>query len=336
MSKTVSLIITSIASPNDVLRNYANNCKNNGTRFILIGDRKSPIDFEINGCDFYSVDNQKKLPFKSALITPENHYARKNLGYLIAAKDKTDIIIETDDDNLPLTGFWDKKTETQQAKLLENTGWTNIYSYFSPTNLWPRGFSLDHLLNEKPDISKIQLREITTPIQQGLADVNPDVDAIYRLTNQLPLSFTKSDSIALGNNSICPFNSQNTTWFRKAFMLMYLPSYCSFRMTDIWRSFVAQRIAWTAGWSILFHTATVYQERNVHNLIRDFEQEIPGYLNNHKIMESLCNLDLKSGEQNLVENLLRCYQLLCDKNWVGKEELPILEAWIDDMHTNLR
>ena len=46
-------------------------------------------------------------------------------------------------------------------------------------------------------------------------------------------------------------------------------------MTDIWRSFVAQRIAWANGWAILFHEPTVWQDRNEHNLMRDFRDESP-------------------------------------------------------------
>ncbi|MHC4265647.1 MAG: STELLO glycosyltransferase family protein, partial [Planctomycetota bacterium] len=68
------------------------------------------------------------------------------------------------------------------------------------------------------------------------ADDNPDVDAVYRLTQRLPLTFRKDRRLALGNGSKCPFNSQNTTWFPDAYPLLYLPAYCSFRMTDIWRS----------------------------------------------------------------------------------------------------
>ena len=80
---------------------------------------------------------------------------------------------------------------------------------------------------------------------------------------------------------------------------MYLPSYCSFRMTDIWRSFVAQRIAWECDWPILFHSSNVRQERNEHNLMSDFRDEVSGYLNNLNIMDSLMNLNLKKGIKNI-------------------------------------
>ena len=168
-------------------------------------------------------------------------------------------------------------------------------------------------------------------IQQGLADRNPDVDAVYRLTYPLPVTFKKDLNIALGHNAWSPFNSQNTFWFKEAMPLLYLPSYCSFRMTDIWRSFIAQRIAWVNGWSILYHEPTVWQDRNDHNLLKDFEDEIPGYLNNSKIAAALMDLDLRAGEEYLCQNLIACYDEMIKNGWVGREEGPLVRAWSEDI-----
>jgi hypothetical protein len=71
--------------------------------------------------------------------------------------------------------------------------------------------------------------------------------------------FLPNRRVALGAGAWSPFNSQNTAWYPKAYPLLYLPSYCSFRMTDIWRSFVAQRIAWENGWAVLFKSPDVYR-----------------------------------------------------------------------------
>ena len=190
-------------------------------------------------------------------------------------------------------------------------------------------FDLEELKNPLP--KKTKLSKIVCPIQQGLADQNPDVDAIYRLTSKLPITFEKSENISIGNGSICPFNSQNTTWLREAYPLMYLPSYCSFRMTDIWRSFIAQRIAWTCDWSILFHNSTVIQKRNAHNLMRDFQDEISGYENNYKIMNNLMKLKLRTGIKNIKFNMLLCYKELVRIKLIDKKEIQLLKAWFDDM-----
>ncbi len=187
------------------------------------------------------------------------------------------------------------------------------------------------MLDEFPSLEGGDIEDVLCPIQQGLSDEDPDVDAIYRLIMPLPVRFAASSSVALGRNSWCPFNSQNTTWFKVAFPLLYLPSYCSFRMTDIWRSFVAQRIAWACDWNILFHGATVYQERNKHDLLEDFANEMPGYLNNAKICNELADIHLKNGIGNIFDSLFLCYKKLVERKYVREEELELLDSWIDDL-----
>lgn len=327
-----SLIITSIANDqHPILKQFATECKTQNVSFIVIGDTKSPADFKLEGCDYWSVDRQLTLPFDLAKITPTKHYSRKNLGYLLAIKNGSTELVETDDDNIPRAEFWTAKNREVKGHVFENAGWVNVYHYFTKNMIWPRGFPLEELQKKQIELSSLKNEPINCPIQQGLADENPDVDAVYRLTYPLPLNFEIKAKLALGRNAWSPFNSQNTYWFKEAFPLMYLPSFCSFRMTDIWRSYVAQRIAWECGWSILYHEPTVWQERNEHNLMKDFEDEIPGYSNNFNICKELQSLTLKSGKENICENLITCYQKLIDINVIGKEEMGLLKAWVSDI-----
>lgn len=324
------LIITSIADQNHpILKKFAKESLEHNIPFIVMGDTKSPKEFHMTGCDFYGIERQKSLPFDLAKILPVKHYARKNLGYLIAMSKGAEIIIETDDDNIPLPDFWNCRTKQVNAHLLKNEGWVNVYKYFTEGAIWPRGFALENLQDKLPEINNPFSVECL--IQQGLVDENPDVDAIYRLAFPLPITFNKSANIALGKNTICPFNSQNTTWFRETFPLLYLPSTCSFRMTDIWRSFIAQRIAWTCGWSVLFHQSTVRQERNDHNLMDDFRDEISGYNHNAKIYKSLKELNLEEGLNNIPCNMLKCYQTLIDLNLIDPTEMELLKWWLKDL-----
>lgn len=328
--ESIFLVITSIAkSDNPVLQKLAKEAADHQINFILIGDTKSPEDFFIEGCDFYSVKRQETLKFGLKSALPYKHYARKNLGYLQAISSGANIIIETDDDNIPYPEFWNKRVLENRAKLVEGNGWTNVYKYFTNLLIWPRGFSLEHINDELP-VTKL-VESVYSPIQQGLADDNPDVDAIYRFILQLPIKFDLQENIALGRNTWCPFNSQNTTWFKDAFPLLYLPSYCSFRMTDIWRSFIAQRICWENNWPIIFHNATVFQERNEHNLLNDFSEEIPGYLNNELITRTLTSLKLKPGVSNIPSNMIICYQALVHLNLIDEKELQLLDAWLEDL-----
>ncbi|HKR02126.1 MAG TPA: STELLO glycosyltransferase family protein [Pyrinomonadaceae bacterium] len=331
MKDKTALIVTSIARPNAVLRALAEGCLELGLDFIVIGDQTSPPDFELEGCRFFDLAQQRELGFRFAVKCPTRHYARKNIGYLTALRDSASVIIETDDDNFPTADFWKERNRRQPAGLVSSAGWVNVYLYFTDANIWPRGLPLDHTQTPVPQFESLKQEELDCPIQQGLADENPDVDAIYRLVLPLPQSFRKDRRVALGSGSWSPFNSQNTTWWRDAFPLLYLPAHCSFRMTDIWRSFVAQRIAWANDWAVLYHEPTVWQERNEHNLMRDFRDEVPGYLNNAAIAEALDKLPLRPGLDQLNDNLRLCYEELVRMELVGREELALVEAWVADL-----
>ena len=327
-----SIVITSINPPNDVMKSIALGSKKHNSKFIVIGDSKSPDNFELDNCNYLSVKKQQDLDFKFAKICPTKVYARKNIGFLLAIKNGSNIIIETDDDNFPRESFFNKRKADVCASISNNQGWVNAYKYFTESNIWPRGLPLNFILSDPKPFDKLEVFDkIYCPIQQGLADENPDVDAIYRLVLPLPQNFRNDRRVALGKGSWCPFNSQNTTWWPDAFELLYLPSFCSFRMTDIWRSFVAQRICWANNWHVLFHEPTVWQERNEHDLVKDFESEVPGYLFNEKIATQLDKLNLSSGVDNISKNMILCYESMIDLGIVEKDEIPLLHAWFEDI-----
>jgi hypothetical protein len=107
-------------------------------------------------------------------------------------------------------------------------------------------------------------------------------------------------------------------------------------MTDIWRSFIAQRCLWELGSGVVFHAPEVYQERNQHSLLRDFEAEVPGYLCNANIVNTLGGLSLRPGVKNVSDNLIRCYEALIAVGVVPQDELPLVIAWCDDLNTAIR
>jgi hypothetical protein len=299
--------------------------------FYVIGDSKSPPDFSLPGSRYMDIEAQRASGFAFAELCPVKHYARKNVGYLAAMRDGATVIIETDDDNLPRDGFWSERVRAQEAQLVQAPGWCNVYAYYSNQTIWPRGLPLDRIADRPTPFSELSEQVSDCPVQQGLADENPDVDAIYRLVLPLPVNFRQARTVVLDKGVWCPFNSQNTTFWRDAFPLLYLPYHCSFRMTDIWRSFIAQRIMWENDWRLQFHSSTVSQDRNEHDLMRDFADEVPGYLNNERIRRTLEDLPMTRGGAAISDNLSQAYAALIKLGVVGFEEAPLLQAWLDDI-----
>jgi Protein of unknown function, DUF288. len=325
-------VVTSISAPNPVLKALAEG-SDDGPKFIVVGDSKSPEQFDLPGCDFYSVERQRSLPFGYAKICHQRSYTRKNIGYLIALAGGAQFLVETDDDNYPRQDFWGERDPFVTGDIPSEKDWVNVYRYFSDSNIYPRGFPIELVgSQERTAHSRVGRQTLYCPIQQGLADGNPDVDAIYRMIFPLPLNFRRDNPLILERGQWSPFNSQNTTTFAPAYPLLYLPTFCSFRMTDIWRSFVAQRVAWACDWNVSFHYPTVYQERNEHNLLGDFADEVSGYLNNAKIAAALDALDLAQGADHLEENMKLCYLELIRMGLVHSDEITLLDAWFADIH----
>ena len=83
---------------------------------------------------------------------------------------------------------------------------------------------------------------------------------------------------------------------------------------------------WKAGFNLGFTEATVFQERNAHNYLRDFESEIPMYLQTEKAVK--ITLECISEHNSISENLLAAYKGLLKEGIVKQSEIDLLETWL--------
>ena len=323
-------VITTIFPPGPCMEKLGRRLRAIPSPVVVVGDKKGPSSFDLEGATFLSLADQKDLGFTIEALLPTGHYARKNLGYLYAVRRGAKCIYETDDDNAP-SDQWNARGKEVNASKIKHDGWTNVYKYFTDKLIWPRGLPLDKVRNNGLPDELPGPELLVSPIQQGLVDGAPDVDAAWHLILGGDFTFSQSPSVYLEPGAWCPFNSQNTWWWPEAFALLYLPSHCSFRMTDIWRSFVAQRCLWAMGYGVIFHAPDVWQDRNEHNLMRDFEAEVPGYLGNNSLIETLNKLELISGTDSTAVNLHRCYDALIREGFFSTKELDLVEAWCSDL-----
>jgi hypothetical protein len=324
MSKFI--IITSINYPTQAVKEFS---AIEDWQVVVVGDLKTPQDWQQEGVKYLSVAEQKALPFATATLLPWNHYARKNLGYLYAISQGAEFIYETDDDNLPYADRWQQSFPVNaiaDATTYADAGqYMNVYAHFSPERVWPRGFPLAEVARPEANARATQPLQVSrkdAPILQGLADLEPDVDAIYRLTVGQQIKFIDSDPVFLKAGTYCPFNSQNTLWYPEAFPYLYLPGFVPSRVTDIWRGYIAQRFLHLRGQGMLFCRAGVYQERNAHNLMRDFEEELDLYTKTEGLVNDL---------DAYVEAYSGMMKYLAAQGFFKSEEVALFEAWLHDL-----
>jgi hypothetical protein len=323
-----AVVVTTVQAPTPAMVDLAAGCVRRGVDLVVVGDRRTPAGFALPGSRYYDLDRQAVAEPRLAGRLPIGHYARKNLGYLLAIQAGAEVILETDDDNVPGEGFWADALPDVVAPTSAHHGWLNTYRYFTGEDgdIWPRGFPWRERERSVPELTQLPQRAVHCPVQQGLTDGDPDVDALWRLTRNRRVRFVRGRRIALGPGSWCPFNSQNTRWFRPAFPLLYLPASCSGRLTDIWRSFVAQRVLWERGGHVLFHEATARHERNAHDPAADIDAEWAGYVHNWELVRRLSDLSLPPG--SLGDAMVRCYETLVAMRLLAGVELAGLDAWL--------
>lgn len=318
------IVITTIFPPSKALEAYS---KLREFDLIVVGDQKTPTNWYLSGAEFYGLGDIRLRNTKLERYLPLNHYARKNLGYLVAMSDGPDAIIDTDDDNFPLDSFAIPPFTFRGEVVVAGMGFVNIYREFSDQNIWPRGLPLVKIL-EPPKALNTSTQNLEVGIWQGLANGDPDVDAIYRLTNGSECLFRGRQPLALREGTWSPFNSQNTIFRKELFPLLYLPSSVTFRFTDILRSFVAQPIMWAHGYYLGFTEPTVFQDRNPHDYLSDFMSEVPMHAASAVIPKLLENVNLPLG--SLLSCLSNVYEILAREQIVEKIEMRCLEAWLED------
>jgi len=316
------IIITSIFPPTRAIEEFS---KFSDWSIVVVGDKKTEQDWSYPNVEFISTSEQETMnsPFVNSL--PWNSYTRKNIGYMRAISLGAEIIYDTDDDNIPLNNWSRNPSFDVDSEVINKSDFVNIYSFFTDKHVWPRGLPLQNILGNSASMRSLE-ETSKVGVWQYLADEDPDVDAIYRLTNNEPIYFNKRAPLVLGEGASCPFNSQNTYFRSEVFPLLYLPSTVSFRFTDILRGLVAQPILWAAGYRLGFGEATVIQKRNPHDYLSDFESEIPGYLLAEQVVTLAKNS--VSCDRTIKDNLLSVYKALESREIVTEHEIKVLKLWL--------
>lgn len=318
---------------------------------IVVADLKTREPFKILGrCTFvyYSVVDQQRLSISSSFASsiPWNHFGRKNLGYLFALANGATRIWDFDDDNLLFSSEHMLTTGQSDEELfvsLKNSSTTSLnpYPLFGAEHFsWPRGFPLELIKNTETTPTKHDIIEtIASPddigVVQALANNDPDVDAIYRLQRELPFNFkglSRNHALFLTPlNSYTPWNAQATLFRSKnAMWCAYLPISVHGRVSDIWRSLIAQRIFRETCTRTTFMTeATVRQNRNPHSYLADFDAEQDLYYKSGKLIEFLNRWQPPSVD--LATSLKQLYVELFERDFVGRRDVEMIQLWLVEL-----
>jgi hypothetical protein len=283
------IVTTTINKPTTATLKFAEIAKKNGWTFVIVGDTKTPhdeyrkLEKDYPTVTYLSPDQQAGLYPELSEIIGWKTIQRRNIGFVYAYNKGAEIVATVDDDNIPYDNWG---TDLYIGKEIEVDYWTaesHVFDPLSVTNysyLWHRGYPIDHL-QIRDRVTYLGKKKITPLIQADLWDGDPDIDAMCRLTFKPMCKFNIITPFA--SNKPSPFNSQNTFIHRDALKHYAVWPYVG-RMDDIWGGYFTQDVIGLD--KLIYNRASVYQDRNVQDLIRNLENEIIGYRNTFDFTQS--------------------------------------------------
>lgn len=345
------IVTTTISKPTENLNSLANMA---GWCLCIVLDMKSPSDFSIRNAVVLTVKQQRQLPYRVMPLTPWNHFGRKNVGFIYAMHHGAKMIYDTDDDNfldlnelLPhnLTSL-KIKFRAPRSPRVHTGGYDNIsssYSTFNPYPLfgmhwgWPRGYPLPTIITERltyaPQLQQGLAEDVC--VLQSLANSDPDVDAVFRLTRDLPEYFDQhvGEKLLYPAGVFVPFNAQATVMTADVFCSMMLPVTVHGRVSDIWRSYFMQHEMWGRGCHVAFSSPLVSQYRNAHKYLNDFQSELDLYLKVGGLLDILNSTPMRY--DSCFDRVMDIYITMYEYGIVEENDVLLAQAFTQDVHDAL-
>lgn len=288
------IVTTTINSPTRATLKFCEIADRDDWTFLIIGDTKTPhleykmLELKHVNVKYYSPEEQENEFKELSDAIGWKSIQRRNIGFVAAYKMGAEIIATVDDDNIPYENWGQNLfvNKTIDVDLYEPE--INVFDPLSITknnHLWHRGYPIDHLLKRHRVEYKGKIKRRVL-VQADLWDGDPDIDALARLTYK-PIINYKEITEPFCSNQIAPFNSQNTFLSREV-----IPYYAVLpnvgRMDDIWGGYILQNYFKD---NLIYCPASVYQDRNVQDLITNLEKEIIGYRNTNNLINDLSNYE---------------------------------------------
>lgn len=341
-------VVTTIFAPSKAVQKVGQLA---GWCLVIVADKKTPKDYldllnlseKKDSIFFLSESLQMKMAVGDPFVsnTPWNHFGRKNIGYLYAIKHGAKIIFDFDDDNELLTdpsgatvlpfahNDFLRAVEVGVSSLAFNP-----YPVMGAEDAWPRGFPLENIQDTstrgvQSTAARIPLEDIA--VVQLLANHDPDVDAIYRLTRKLPFDFlpeSKSNAILLATGKFAPYNAQATIHTQAGLWATYLPVTVPGRVSDIWRGYFAECLFSKLGLRIAFAPPRVTQIRNAHHYLADMEAEHDLYFKTGMLMEFLREWEPKNENAPLPAKMEMLWVALYERGYIELDDVLQIQEWL--------
>lgn len=305
-----AIVTTTINPPTEAIRKFLAIAEKQDWHLFVVGDLKTPheayvkLASENERIHYIDPEMQEwKMDHDLSDLIGWNCIQRRNFGFLAAYAWGAEIFATVDDDNIPYDGWGDNLLIYQDFVHLEL--YDNPGPVYNPLARHDFGYQLVNMCHNDPEdayvlwhrgvpeqqLSAVKRIKVNVPVdiekrkvlvQADMWNGDPDISAVCRMVLHPDVKFDHDKPYAGLKHG--PFNSQNT-FLHRSVMRDYFMFPGIGRMDDIWASYYLQA---KHPKSVAYGLATVYQERNPHDLSKDLAAEQLGYehsLNFYQQME---------------------------------------------------
>jgi len=288
------IVTTTINRPTTATLKFCEISDRNNWYFVIVGDTKTPHEDYINlennhkNVIYLSPEEQDKLYPELSKIIGWETIQRRNIGFVYAYKNGAEVMATVDDDNIPYDNWGQNLMIGKEIEIDLYEPELDVFDPLSITvnnHIWHRGYPIEYL--QKRHLVEYKGKTIRKVlVQADLWDGDPDIDAMARLTFKPVVKYSDIKQ-PYCSNKISPFNSQNTFLSREVIPYYSVLPFVG-RMDDIWGGYILQYYFPN---SVIYSPASVYQDRNVQDLITNLEKEIIGYRNTSQLLGDLLNFE---------------------------------------------
>lgn len=258
---------------------------------------------------------------------------RRNIALLEAVRSGADVILFTDDDNIPCDGTFFHKFTSLFSDGFDgvkvSSDWFDAGQLLTPT-VRHRGIPIE--------VSSIQPRldaiiDAQIGVAAGLWIGDADVNAVDRIAN--PPAVHSASALALAGVVVDPntktvFNAQNVAFIREVAPAMFQAPGLG-RADDIFASLITQRIMRERGLHVHFGQpfTACWQDRSKASLLRDLSDEMMLLERTAEFANYLHGYELPDG--TVVEQVRDIYADLTHFGWWPKIASEAAFAFFDDI-----
>jgi reversibly glycosylated polypeptide/UDP-arabinopyranose mutase len=222
-----------------------------------------------------------------AVIIPRRTDAVRNYGFLLAARERPDMILTLDDDCYPSDAQGTPETNFVEAhwRMLNTPG----------TDLPVLDTMFSAVLPVRPRGYPKAAREMRTVVNHGLWNGVPDLDGETQLKNEGMRVTFPAHSLQVPPGVLFPMCGMNLSFRPEALPLVYyMPSGQGqpyHRFADIWLGWILKKVCDHLGWSVRTGVPFVFHSR-ASNAARNAELESHGMGMNDKLWSLVDRMEI--------------------------------------------